>query len=1028
MLLRVDTVSIGNFVNRWSRALAFALLGAQALAAQDDVAFPIIRNFSPRHYQAQPQNWAVIQDLRGVVYVGNNDGVLEYDGVRWKLIPLPTVSSIRSLARDDSGRIYVGSVGEFGVLRQDGRRGTVYESLTHRIDSTHRDFSDVWQMFHADGRLILRTRKYVLLVPPYGSPRVLESPQGFHKAFLVRNRFYVRKEGEGLFVLRGDSLEAAPHGETFAEDRIYAMTELGVASTLLVARNSGLWLMSTEGIRPLRKPYSDWLIKMQVYGGCVLNDGRVGLATTFGGLAVLDTNAALECVIDKRSGLQDNNVWFPYVDRDGAVWTALNNGISRIEMHSPVSLYGENAGILGSVQTILRHRGQLYVGTSAGVFVNDKNHPTTFRAIEKLNGQGWSFLSTGEDLFVGTTQGVYTITGDRAVRQGRARAVLKLMRSARDSTLYYECGSAGLFVMRVRGHQWTEELRVPTVEDELIDMQELPNGEVWVATHYKGVLRVHPDGWSVRRYTTIDGLPAGRQTLEVVDGRLVVMVRNGLYALDASGERFMIDPGLGEAAHDTTHEIKYFRSSGKELWIVRFIDQRFETQVYRQIHDRFQLQSGNLFERIGHYRILHVLAEGDVSWFGTPDGLIRFDHRHVPHRPQNFRALVRRVSLVKLGEEYHPEAETDASPSFPFRGNAVRLEFAAMVYEEDTRRPFAYRLEGYDDEWQPWTSEAGKEYTHLPAGSYRFRVKARNGYGEISEEGTYAFRILAPWYQNLWFIGLVGALFSLTVYGIVRFRNRRLEADRKRLEELVSERTAELKRLNDQKDEYLGIVAHDLRNPLTNIIGYVKLVVTDMELATFTRSQSQSDLQLVLHSAENMQRMISGLLNIAAIEAGKLHLQWQPCRMTELIEQCAQFHRRYYEQKKIRLVVRTPELPVVSADRDRIIEVMDNLLSNAAKYTYEGGEVTVRGESDDKEVTVHVQDNGQGMTEDDLQRAFQYFEKLSATPTGGESSTGLGLAIVKKIVELHGGRVWASSEKGTGSTFSFTLPVRQAVS
>jgi signal transduction histidine kinase len=116
-------------------------------------------------------------------------------------------------------------------------------------------------------------------------------------------------------------------------------------------------------------------------------------------------------------------------------------------------------------------------------------------------------------------------------------------------------------------------------------------------------------------------------------------------------------------------------------------------------------------------------------------------------------------------------------------------------------------------------------------------------------------------------------------------------------------------------------------------------------------------------------------------------------------------------------------LPDVPVDHSKIASVVDNLLTNAIKYTYAGGSIRIYGESSLSEIQIHVKDTGQGLTPDDKKKVFATFTKLSAKPTGGESSTGLGLAIVKKIVEIHGGRVWVKSEHGKGSTFSFSLPM-----
>ena len=238
----------------------------------------------------------------------------------------------------------------------------------------------------------------------------------------------------------------------------------------------------------------------------------------------------------------------------------------------------------------------------------------------------------------------------------------------------------------------------------------------------------------------------------------------------------------------------------------------------------------------------------------------------------------------------------------------------------------------------------------------------------------------------------------------------------------------ELKTLNAKKDEFLGIAAHDLRNPLGLISSWARVVMRHIEGGKFTPERALRDLGRVVTVAEQMNRLVTELLDISAIESGKLSVTLHRTRMRSIIEQCEQLHSAVASEKGIELVIEPDgELPEVLVDHDRIIEVMNNLLSNAIKFTRPGGRVRVYCEHRAPSVITHVEDTGQGLTEDDLKVVFRTFGRLSAQPTGGEPSTGLGLAIVKKIVELHDGHIWVSSEKGKGSTFSFSLPVADAV-
>ncbi len=255
-----------------------------------------------------------------------------------------------------------------------------------------------------------------------------------------------------------------------------------------------------------------------------------------------------------------------------------------------------------------------------------------------------------------------------------------------------------------------------------------------------------------------------------------------------------------------------------------------------------------------------------------------------------------------------------------------------------------------------------------------------------------------------------GILVSLKEHFISAFIKTRLMED--------------LRALNDKKNEFLGIAAHDLRNPLGTINGYLKIMLEDLEANALDPKETMGDLKSMIKASEHMNRLIAELLDISAIESGNVNLNKQMINLVEILTEREKLHQRNAAQKNIRLVFNAGVGRVeVMADMARISEVLDNLISNAIKYTFPDGKVTVSCLREDGAVIVHVEDTGQGFSQEDLKSVFVSFKKLSARPTGGETSTGLGLAIVKKVVEMHGGRVWVQSEKGKGSIFSFSLPL-----
>jgi signal transduction histidine kinase len=171
--------------------------------------------------------------------------------------------------------------------------------------------------------------------------------------------------------------------------------------------------------------------------------------------------------------------------------------------------------------------------------------------------------------------------------------------------------------------------------------------------------------------------------------------------------------------------------------------------------------------------------------------------------------------------------------------------------------------------------------------------------------------------------------------------------------------------------------------------------------------------------------LINDLLDVSAIEAGQLELRYRVVDLAAYLQECHAANAVLAEAKSIELVLDLePNLPLVTMDPDRINQVVNNLITNAVKFSYPNTVITLRAQAEDNTVAISVQDQGQGIPAKDLGKMFTEFGRASVRPTAGEKSTGLGLAIVKRMVEAHGGRIWVESQVGVGSTFTFTLPLK----
>jgi len=245
-----------------------------------------------------------------------------------------------------------------------------------------------------------------------------------------------------------------------------------------------------------------------------------------------------------------------------------------------------------------------------------------------------------------------------------------------------------------------------------------------------------------------------------------------------------------------------------------------------------------------------------------------------------------------------------------------------------------------------------------------------------------------------------------------------------RTQDILKEKNAELLQLNQEKNEFLGMAAHDLKNPLASIRGMAQLIKAKVDIETKENQQINSYAACIENNAQKMFTLITNLLDVNAIESGTLTVNFENVQCVDILKTVIKNYQLAATDKNIELKLIIPQdVPLLLSNNDVLQQVLDNLVSNAVKYSPLNSDIEIKLLVETDHIQINIQDHGSGFTEEDKTKLFSKFARLSAKPTGGEHSTGLGLFIVKKLVDSLNAEVWCESEVNNGACFIVSLPL-----
>lgn len=1021
-------MSIKNkMTHLWSVCRLIVLLvvstGAGTLLAQGSF---FIRNYPPDEYGAHNQNWAILQDSRGVMYFGNSDGVLEYDGVSWQLTTLPNARIARSLALGPDNRVYVGGYGELGYLEPDFAGRLRFVSLISRIEERYHDFTNVWKTLATPESVFFSTNKYLFRWDGQ-EMRIWPAETSFFAGFWLNDNFYILQQEVGLMQLFGDSLRLAPGGERMADENISAMLEYesaGRKSALIVTRANGLFLYDGDTFKGFPTEVDELLKRAQAYSAIRLSNGQYALGTLQDGIVIIDAAGRLRQRLHKAVGFQDNAVLSLFEDRQGGLWAGLQVGIGKAEVASPLRYYGPSQGLEGSVWEMLRHDNRLWAATIMGLYYLDDSGQ--FQRVGAVPPECWAIIPVDKSLLVATSNGVYEVIGNK-VRQITDGFTFSLHRSLQHPNQVFAGLTSGVRSLYLEGEQWRDGGKWEGIDEEIRHFYEMPDGKLWLTNYFKGLLLADfsqgdPLRPGLMRFDTAQGLPPPDRVVAFpTDQGLRFTTGNGVFRFETAENRFFPDSTLVQGLSHT--DIRLFSACPDRmgnLWMLA--EDNALSGVARRQSEGVYMWDKSPFFRIAERPVFSVYPDPaleQVIWIGGTDMVFRYDGAKDTTQKPGFQTLIRQV--VANGDSilfYGAEKTQTLSLKLAFTYNSLRIRYAATSYDDEAKTQYQYMLEGYDEHWSNWSAETYKDYTRLPPGRYNFLVRARNIYGQVGETGTFDLSILPPFYLTWWAYLIYALLLAGLVWKFWQYSLRRIQASHQRkMEQLEFDK---LKELNELKSRFFANISHEFRTPLTLILGPL-----DKLLAEQTDEAQARQLVRIKRNAQRLLNLINQLLDLSKLEAGKMQLTLKQEDIIPLLRALLYSFDSLADNKKIALQF-TSEIPhaFMDIDHDKMDQIITNLISNAIKFTPKGGavHVDVKVADNGQLLQIEVKDTGPGIPPEHLPSIFDRFHQTTEIVPGGELGSGIGLALAKELTEAHGGSISATNATDGGACFRILLP------
>ncbi|WP_438422295.1 ATP-binding protein [Aquimarina macrocephali] len=1024
---------------------------------------PYIENYTSADYKNSPWNFKIIEGNNGFMYIGNGEGILEYDGNSWDFIPTEHKNWIMTFSKTDNEKIFVGGNQELGYLEPDKLGEMKFHSLRDSLETNYKDFGNIWSTVTIGDNAYFSSPKYLF---KWDGKKFTtwKAKKEFGEIFKVNGSLYLNDQSVGLQKLIDDSLKVVSGSEILISnddkqpERIREMLPYKSNQILIIHSHQGLLLYNGERFEKFNQKSNAILLKSNVYAGVALSNGDYALATLIFGVYIIDGKTGeIKKRLGKKHGLTSNELYAIYEDSNGAIWVCGGEGISKIEWASPFRIFNDLSGLNEIVTSVCYQSGKLLV-ESNGIYYLTKSDLYTeekglvFKKTEGLRaGRLVDIISTKKGIFARNESQVYEISDIYATQliAEKGSNFSSFIRSdIYDSKFYFATNEKELFDFTLVDNKWITR-HLLQADGVITSIVEGSMGNLWLAVQEKGLyfgkyISENSGGQTkflIKKYDTLSGLPSmSNNSITQFQNKLVVSTEDGYYKfnqIDQTFEKYSLWSGqYNKSNKDFGYE---FIDSKGGLWHTTITDD--ENKVFKVSKNK--LSEISEYKLFSDFRLDYLEVMDEIALFVTTNGILMYNENEARSLNRNLSTKLRKVwvnndSLIYSGASKHKQ--TKDRFEIPFKNNTLKFEYTLPFYTKSEKNVYQYFLEGFEDGWSSWSTETKKDYTNMPEGNYTFKVRSKNIYDEIGSEDLYSFTILPPW-QRTWWAYLIYGMAAITFMVLFsKWRSQELKRKNVALEGVVKERTLEISYKNEllgaqtekliemgkAKTKLYSNITHEFRTPLTVILGMADSLELNVENKSF--EGAGKSLEMIHRNGKNLLHLINEMLDLAKSESGNMELQLIQTDVVPLVKYLGESFHSLAEENQINLTIYSEidEL-IMDLDLTKLTSILSNVLSNAIKFTAPFGKIIVHinqvVQEEGEYLLIKVKDNGKGIAEEELPNVFNRFYQTDVPVSTQNRGTGIGLALAKELIELMNGTISVKSKLEKGSEFSIEIPV-----